>query len=794
MSARGPVRAGAALAHGLARALRPAWLAWMRRRGPLPRRVRVGGLGAPVRVRLDEDGVPHIRARSDADAFCAQGYCHGLWRFFQMDMLRRVLRGRLAEVVGDRPLGPLALPPFAGRSTTADADRLMRALGLLEAARRVWDGASAEGRALLGAYVAGVNSAVAALRRRRPLEHRLLGLSLKPWSPVDSILVSKGMALGLSFKWRAAPVFGALAGRLGGDPALLRALLPTLPAEEALAVTRLAATPGGGLPPFLPFAPAVGSNAWVVGAGRSRSGKPLLACDPHLELSLPPIWFLVSLSGARYAAVGGSIPGLPGVVVGRTPTVAWGLTNGMIDDADLWVERLDGAGRTYAVDGRRRPLRVVTHQIRRRGAAPQLFRVRHTHRGPLVSDAWPDGAGTALSLRMTLHEPSGDLETFLGLGRARGVDEALCATRGFGSPAQNLFLADTTGRAAYRLMGTVPRRALTAHPAFPRDGADGRSDWHAPVPWEQLPQAEVGPLDQAVSANHPQVGRAYPHYLSHLYEPDYRALRIGEGLAGRRDLTPEDMAALQRDAFNPAVALYRARVFGPLAPEVLKARPALGPALQRLLALDGGERASDRGPPLWHLTYHHLIRRTFEPRLGPALTAQWMGLINLVDTPLLVAFTDPQSPWAPPGVRATLLGEALEDAVADLKARGLSLDAPWGALHTLTLRHPAGSLAATAPTFNRGPYPMDGGPFCVASGQYLHPRPGPMLVGASYRQVVDLADPEASGRMITFGGQDGDPASPHYDDLTDRWRRGGWLPMRLLEEPARGVDLTLEPA
>jgi len=772
--------------------LRPFLEAASRRgQGRLERRLPLDGLAAPATAHIDEYGVPHVRAATDADVFRVQGFLHARDRFFQMDMLRRVLRGRLSEIVGERALGAAALPPFGLGGTTLDADRLVRALDLVGAARGVWAGAAGDGRALLAAYAEGVNAGVRRLRRHKPLEHRLLRLVPEPWHPVDSILIAKGMALGLSFKWRAAPLFTAIAEHLAERPEHLEALLPKVPGKDALAITDcvrggVAAGIEGALRFFPQDAPTVGSNAWLVGSARTKSGAPLLASDPHLELSLPSIWYLASLYGRTYRAVGASLPGLPGVVIGRTPSVAWGLTNGMLDDADLWIEELDETGRRYRLDGAWRDLEIDEQSVPRRGKRDATFTLRRTHRGPLISDAFPGYEGPPLSLRMTLHEATHDLEAFLGLGRARTVGEALRSARGFGSPAQNLLVADTEGRAAYRLLGHVPQRGPAGHPVFARDGRTTATDWTGYVPEGDLPGCEVGPEDQLVSSNHPQVGAAYPHYLSHLYEPDYRAQRIGARLAGARDLTAADMRALQMDAVNLAPARLRKAVLEPHAAEIRRLRPTLGPLLERLLAFDGDERRGACGAATWHLAYHHLIQRVFEPVLGARLTMRWMGLMNLVDDALLGAFEASESPWLPTGERVRLVLAALEDTARDLQAHGLGLDAPWGAFHALHLRHPAGGLAPLAATFNRGPLPADGGPFTVSAGQYLHSRPGPMVVGPSYRQVVDLAAPEAA-RMITFGGQSGHVGSPHYDDLTARWQRGETLPMHLeaLPENAR---------
>jgi penicillin G amidase len=756
-------------------------------------RVRVRGMPGGARVTFDEAGVPHVEAATDHDALAALGVCHALDRWFQMDVMRRVLSGATSALLGERPLGDMGFPPFGAQRTTVDADRLMLALDVPASAARGLAHADDEGRSLLDAYVAGVNAGLEVLRTRRPLEHRLLGLSLEPWKPVDTLLVAKGMALGLSFKWRSVPVLSAVAERLAGKPEHLAALLPRSPGEACLAHARWFAGGVAGALPFLPGGPgAVGSNAVLVGGGLTRSGAPILAGDPHLELALPGVWYLASVKGARYAAVGCTIPGAPGVVIGRTPSVAWTLTNAMLDDADVWVEELDPTGTRHRVDGRWVELASRAHEIHRRGAAPVMFRLRATQRGPLLSDAFPGYEGPPLSLRATWMEPGRDLETFLGLGRCRRADEVPAAVSGYASPAQNLLYADRDG-GGWRMLGRVPRRRPGPDPALARDGRTSEHDWLEPVPEDELPRLPLAREGLVVSANHPQVDGAYPHYLSHLYEPEHRARRLHALLDGRRGLVADDLASVQRDAVDLSAGAFRARVVLPLADAVRRQRPAAAGLVDRLLAHDAGAEADHRGTLLHHLTYHHLARRTFGPLLGDTLALRWMGLMNLLDEPLLRAFSDPASPWAPPASRPVLLADALEAAARDAAARGLALDAPWGAAHRLTLHHPAGTLGLLKPAFDRGPFPMPGGPYSVCSGQYRHDRPLDVTVGASYRQVVDLADP-AAGRMITFGGQSGAIGSPHYDDLTPRWLAGEWLPMRLEDLPARGDVLLLEPA
>jgi len=760
---------------------------------PRPSTLRIPGLSRETTVRFDEFGVPHVRAASADDAFRALGACHALDRYFSMDMTRRVLAGRLCEIVGERDLGGAVLPPLS-KGTTLDADRLMRVLDLVPAARRTLEAATAAERATLDAYVEGVNAVATRLGPRTSPEHRLAGLSIEPWTALDACLIGKGMALGLSFKWRTAPVFAAIAQALADKPGHLAAILPRAPGEGEPTIARLAVVSrglAGALATLGWEAPLAGSNSFVVGAARSASGHPILANDPHLALSLPSIWYLASVVGGDFAAVGATLPGVPGVVIGRTPTAAWSFTNVQLDDADVCQEELDGTGTRYRLDGRWRDLEVETQEIRRKGAAPVIFRVRRTHRGPLLTDALPGCGPVALSARLMLHETRRDMQAFLVLGRAREAADFERAVEGYGSPAQNLVWATAAKEAGYVFFGRVPRRDTPSVPALPRDGTSSAGDWDGLLPAESLPRFRVPADGFLVTANHPTIGPEYPHYLSHLYEPGYRAARITALLRGRRDLRPADLAAIQMDATSEGAAAFRRDVLLPCAETIRRTRPPAVPMLDRLLASDGREQVDSVGPALHHAVYFHLARRVFGAHLEGELVLRWLALMNLCDAPLLRAFRDPDSPWAKPAVRATLLGEALEAAAKDLAERGCGIDVPWGRVHTLTLRHPLSAVPLVGRAFTLGPYPVSGGPYTPSSGQYLHDRPMEMRVGASYRHVVDLSDPEGASSMITFGGQSGSIGSPHYADLMPLWLEGRAIPMRLSRWPERGRDLRL---
>jgi penicillin amidase len=384
------------------------------------------------------------------------------------------------------------------------------------------------------------------------------------------------------------------------------------------------------------------------------------------------------------------------------------------------------------------------------------------------------------------------MQPFVNLGRARTEADVLDAVRGFGSPAQNFVYATTEGRGGYRLIGRVPLRP-SGEPALPRDGTTSASDWTGEVAADAMPAFAVAHDGHVVTANNAHA-RNPPVYFSNLYEPAWRAQRIRELLAGRAGLSCEDMVAIQRDAHSLQAETFRRLVVLPSTDAIRATRPPAAPMLDCLLAVTGDESTNAVGPALLHFTYYHLARRVFGAAVPEELVHRWMACINVMDAPLLAALTDPDTPWATPAVRATLLGEAMEDAAKDLAARGLSIHARWGEVHRLTLRHPLSAAPGIGAAFTRGPYEMPGGPFTPDSGMYFHHQPAAMVVGASFRHVVDMADPERTARMVIFGGQSGHVGSRHYDDLTPIWRAGEFVPSRLERWPERGRDLRLLPA
>lgn len=365
-------------------------LALLRR--PLPKlsgELALPGLGAPVEVIRDRWGVPHLYARDNRDLFLAQGYVHAQDRLWQMELHRRTGHGRLAEA-----FGPVAL----------ESDRFLRTLGFGRVARREAAALVGGAREAIEAYCAGVNAFIAANRGRLPVEFAILRLAPRPWEPADVLVWGKVMALNLSENWAAELLRARIVAAVGPERAA--ALDWAYPDDHPLTVpagARYGPALGEraleGAEAARPFAGggdvAQGSNAWVVGGARTVSGAPLLANDPHLALQLPSLWYEIQLTGGDYAVAGASIPGSPGVVIGHNARIAWGVTNGMTDVQDLYLERFDPAdptGTRYEYRGQWEQAEVVREEIAvraGRATVTEIEEVRITRHGPIVSGLIP---------------------------------------------------------------------------------------------------------------------------------------------------------------------------------------------------------------------------------------------------------------------------------------------------------------------------------------------------------------------------------------------------------------------
>ncbi|MBI2081373.1 MAG: penicillin acylase family protein [candidate division NC10 bacterium] len=732
--------------------------------------------------------MPTIEAKEPADLFLALGYVVASERLFQMDLYRRVACGRLAEILGSGQgaVGARDLP-LPGE-VFLRMDLLHRALGMEAVARSEAAEASAEAQDALGAYAAGVNAYLEALAARRAwaLEFALLGYRPEPWQPADSLAVARLVAWQLSIALRAELVLGEIALLREGPP-LLSSSPAWGPAVTGPAPGRLPA-PGAPLSGFGWASGFSGSNAWVVAGARSGSRKPLLASDPHLLFGLPGIWIPVCLRGGPYRVAGVSLPGVPGVVIGRTPSVAWGMTAVLPDDVDLFREHLAPGPPVAARRGDAwEPVEVEQVAVRVRGEAePRRVTLRFVRRFPgrcpLISDLLETGPLGPLSLAWTGAAPTRSLDALLAVNRAADLAAVREALPAFALAPQNVLVADAAGNIGAFVAGRFPKRTRPGDGPLPLDGADPATAWQGFLPFEELPHVVNPPSGLLVSANN-RASEDGP-YLTTLWEPPYRASRILGVLGEMPVIRPDACRRLQTDTVSLQALLIVARCLGPHR-EALTGRAR--EAADRLAAWDGRVLRESGMAALFHAWY----RRLRERLLGAPLEALRPGLaarlfaVNHLPAALLDALLLERKAPGLPGPSPSLVQETLEEALAFLREKMGPDPATWrwGRLHRLTLRHPlasgegrVGRLLASLFALNRGPVEMGGDGMTVNMSAYLFHAPFEAIAGPSYRQVVDLGDPEAGGWVIP-GGVSGDPASPHYADQFEAWRAGMLFPM-----------------
>ncbi len=770
-----------AIAGGIAAGAAAGALAGFRHvyRGAVPPpdgRLEVPGLAGQVEVVRDVDGVPHIRARTETDALAALGFCHAQDRLWQMEMLRRIVRGTLAELVGGAAI---------------DTDRYVRTLGLAAVAEEEAAALAGDDRLAIEAYCRGVNAWLEARTFRLPLELRLLlHRRVAPWLPADALLGLRLFSLGLGQNWEGEIVRSRLAARLGS--ARLEQLEPGYPADgytslpdgaaEAVRRALAAKARAGG-------AEGAGSNSWVLSGDRTTTGAPLLANDPHLLLAAPCTWYAADLQWDGERCAGLTSPGTPGVIIGQTAHTAWGFTNVEADTQDLLDVTLDGSEerRTeqIAVRGRRR---TVPHDV-----------VTTAH-GPVVTPL-AAGESRTLVLQWTALAPAHNVGAFRALARSRTADDVVAALSGVGGPTLNCVYATLAGDVGYQMCGgPVPRRAA-GDGRFP-----GTEPWLGTVPYDELP-AWRNPADGTiVTANNRIVPDDYPHLISTEWLNPYRAHRIADLLAQRARHTTADLARIQIDLQSLPLARLRDLIAGQEATDTLERR-----ALGLLAGWDGEMTAESAGAAIAATLMRHLTLEAYAEtgrELERFLGAEGFSLLSpmleffgrTVPVTLDALEREDDGFFRDGRTWRGVIGKCLTRTCVELERR-LGPDPEvweWGQVHVLTLDHPLAALPGCERIFRRGPHPLPGEADTVwsASHPITDAVTGTMTSGPGVRFVANLADPDET-LMTLCGGQSGHPASPQYDDQVDDWlagrtRRLHWSPESI--ERHRAATLLLDPA
>lgn len=778
---------------------------WLRSSLPTTKgTVTVAGLAAPAEITRDRHGLVYIRADSADDAYFALGYAHAQDRLWQMEAMRRLGAGRLAEIAGAR---------------FVPQDRLMRTLGLYRLAQESLPLLSVGVRNALDAYARGVNAWIAGHKGSLPPEFALLGITPEPWRPADSLVWGRLMAFSLSGNWRQELLRARLDARLGTNRAAQ--LFPPYPADAPVTLPSgghahadVAPLPGAAAAPAgiarrvldalaraLPAPPPShgASNTWVIGGTRTGTGKPVLANDPHLGFRAPNIWYLVRMTAPGLSVAGATTPGVPFVVLGHNDHIAWGMTTTGADTEDLVVEKLaPGAPDRYlAPDG---PRAFVTRReiIHVRGGPDVPITVRETRDGPVLSGishvlATQAGPGAVIALRATgLIPDDRTAEALYRINRARDWTSFTAALALFDSPVQNLSYADTAGHIGFSVAGRIPIRRK-GDGETPVPGADAAYDWTGFIPPAALPRA-LDPKDGLiVNANNKVVGTGYPYFIARDWEEPYRAERIEEVLSGPG---PHGVAAsrkLQLDALSLA-----ARQLLPVLLRMTPRTAATTPLLDRLAHWNDVADRNRPEPLLFTAWLMRIMHGLFADELGPL-----MDRFDRLKPRLVQRVITRDTAWCDnvtTGPRETC-PQILETALLqahDALARRFGTDVAhwrWGDVHVATFRDAALDWIPLLGALTRITIATDGDDFTVNRGtsRLGHTRnPYAHVHGATFRGIYDLADLDRS-LFAMPGGESGNPFSPHYRDLTRGWRDGDYVTLPAKPEEPHDVLRLVPP-
>jgi len=765
---------------------------------PLPQldgSISLPGLQKEVTVERDNWGVPHIRAASLVDAVEAQGYVMAQDRLWQLDLMRRASRGQLSEIVG-----PLALK----------SDKQFRTFGFSRAAERDYAAIDKDSRSLMEAYARGVNAFIQQHQNTLPLEFTLLKYNPQPWQPTDSLVIAGYMYQTLTDTWERemdrakveervdedrskdlyaveapmdhfvvgdpdVPNDGSQASRVDPDDEDDDDDMPTdtilkasargasgVRTPEAFADVASALWPS--IEGYLEetqseIRQGLGSNNWVVSGAHTATGKPLLANDTHLELSIPPIWYEIHLSAPNYNAKGFTLPGAPLIVIGHNDRIAWGFTNNGADIQDLYIETFNPAAQDeYRVNGAWVKAQVFDEAIHVKGQPDEHLKVVVTRHGPVVHRE----TDKVYALRWTALEPGGLGNTYNWLSTANNWHEFREVMKRVWGPGQNAVYADVDGNIGYVMAARVPIRKK-GHGEVPVPGDTDAYEWTGYIPFEQLPQALNPDSGLIVTANARVVGPNYKSYLTDRWEEPYRTARIYDLLHDKTALRPIDMLKVETDTFSfPHVFL--ADQISAASKTAQPKDPRARKLIDGLKDWNGIADADSSVVSFLVMARRAALDLLLEPYLGKDTNLySWRSTVFLQKV-----LTDRPAKWLPQAYKNydELLAATADRAVSMLAEQTKSErvdDWQWKELNSLDMLHPIGREGFLKHLLSITGKPQSGTGYSVRAATKRH--------GPSMRFIANLANWDDSILLIP-AGESGQVGSGHYTDQFAYWYEG----------------------
>ncbi len=762
--------------------------------------VSLKNMSGEVTIYRDEFAVPHIYATNQADLYRATGYVMAQDRLWQMDLIRRVTSGRLSEIFGADMLL---------------ADRLFRSLRIPEKSAKLLANEPAEVVAALDAFTDGVNQYMEEIDGKLPIEFTLLGYKPDKWESAHSLNLVGYMSWDLSMAWAIEVVFDKISRKV--SPELFKELFPHLPYQKspvypgfqfgemaAEAIQQAVLEPNKriqemGLYTFQ------GSNNWAVAGSKNPTGKPIICNDMHLGLNAPGIWYQMhQCVPGELNVTGLALPGQPLVVAGHNDSIAWGMTNVMLDDIDFYRETINPENpNQYKFNGEWKDLIVKKERIAMGKGDTTDIEIKFTHRGPIISEN--KGLGNdAVSMHWIGNEHSDEVRGVYLLNHAKNWNDFREGVKNFASISQNFVYGDVRGNIGLQNSGAVAIRLGDRTLVAPGD--TDLYDWKGFVPFDSLPYSFNPAEGYVSSANNKTVGDDYPYYISAWFDLPYRIDRIREMLNSKETLTTEDMKLMHGDQTSKQVALYYPGIMN-----VLESAELSDLGKKALLVYkdwDGNLTKESAAATIFEMSYVELCKSIFHDELGDTLYEEYIKQDLMAGYVLFDMFTTGKEVSWCDNIETVDKKENLNDnIVASFEAALLALQMrlggepenwQWGKVHTLTLKHPMGSVNMLDKIFNlnRGPFPVGGSfhtvsPFSYPLNDLFH-----ATAGASHRHIFTAANWDESQTVIPTG-QSGIPASEHYCDQTEMYLQvkyhNDYVTKELVEKNAKYTQV-LKPA
>jgi penicillin G amidase len=765
--------------------------------------LKAAGLNEQVEIYRDSLAVPYIFANNDEDAAFALGYVHAQERMFVMDIIRRAGAGRLSEIFGEETV------PF---------DKMFRTIGLDSTVIMIKRKMDPETLKILEAYSNGVNFYIKQAKNKYTFEFDLLGYEPEEWKPEHSLMVIRMMAWELNLSWWTDLLFTELVQKLGRGT--VEDVLPAYPEnaptiipdhiKKFSAVNKSLIETDKAFRKFIGMnGTHIGSNNWVVNNSMSSSGKPIIANDPHLAFSAPGKWYAVVIKSPGWNAAGVTLPGVPGIAIGKNENISWVLTNIMNDDTDFYFEKFDSSGTKYLLDGKWQSLSIRNDTILVKGGNPVPIIIKETHRGSVISDIHPynfiynenQSKFPPISIRWLGNEFSDEATAFLKINKAKNWKEFKSAVQKFNVPGQNFVYGDKEGNIGYVFGGALPLRNGRSENSttFVFDGTTSQSDWKGFVDRDKLPMLFNPPQNYIASANNKTI-KDFKYHISNLWEPPSRIDRIIELLSSKEKHAVNDFMQYQMDIVSP----YARQII----PYVINAfknikitDSNLKLSLELLEKWDCKLDKFSQAPTIYLTTFKFLLENIYKDEMGNDLFNQYVFLSNVPYRNIIQMLENPKSAWWD-NIKTkqkenidNILRKSFADAMTYLERNvGDEMESwQWGKVHKVKFKHPfSGNSSLADKIIDIGPYEVGGDGTTIFNTEYTFSESiekYPLFrhdlfendLGPSMRYIFDFAKPDEFYLILTTG-QSGNIMSDHYSDMSLMWLTGKYMKISIDEK------------